>query len=120
MRGWKNFWLAPGESFDLPEEGIESAAREFPSCGASTLRWYRCEGNFRRETAYIYVWCSTCRHYYGQTYWEPAWALPDPLDHLTGEDREYVEADLDRFFGRLDALWADGSLPQVKGRETGV
>lgn len=114
---WKSFELQSDESFGLPDEGVDAAPVRCINCGQMSLRWYRTKGTHRPDTAFVYVWCSSCRHFWSQTYFAPAWTLPDPLEGMTEQEWDQLDTDLDKFFALLDRLWSVGRLPQVRGRQ---
>ncbi|WP_154402637.1 hypothetical protein [Nocardioides speluncae] len=77
-----------------------------PNCNG-VVRHYRYEG--RRpgaQTLISYIWCPTCKHYYGSTGPLPAGLqVDDPLRDLTPDERLRLESNLALFFHRLDELW---------------
>jgi len=101
----------------LPPLGERADAQPCPSCDSPTLRWYSYLNPFRSRSKITYVWCSSCRYYYGETTLSPSWDLRDPFEGATPDDRLAMEHDLDSFFKTLDDLWSSGELPQVRGAE---
>ena len=116
---WKNFDVEQVAAIAkaLPPIGERAEPRPCPSCNAPTLRWYSYSNPFRRRSQITYVWCSSCRHYSGETTSSPGWDLPDPLGGATSDDRVSMEGDLEGFFHDLDDLWTSGALPQVRGTD---
>ncbi len=113
---WSNF--SDGELTKigalLPSLGVEASSQRCPSCGEDRLRWYHYRNPRRTRSKISYVWCGSCRRFYGQTTSQEVWDLPDPFGTSTVEERLKMEADVEAFFGRLDGLWESNVLPQVR------
>ena len=116
MGAWKNFTADHLESIRkvLPPVGESAPAQDCPSCGNTALRWYAYDNPFRVRSKITYVWCSSCRHYYGETTATQEWDLPDPLAGSNAGERKAMENDLGSFFAQLDEFWQSGQLPQVR------
>ncbi len=78
------------------------------------MRWYSYQNPFRSGSKIMYVWCSNCRRYSGETTASQEWDLPDPFSGASPADRTAMESDLETFFTTLDDLWRSGKLPQVR------
>jgi hypothetical protein len=100
--------LSGPKFFDDPVE------RVCPACDRLAVRTYVYhDTNRARALRITYSWCASCRRFKG-------WTGPnlgelefsDPLAELTSDERRALEGDMDTFFGRLDALWEEGELPQ--------
>lgn len=115
MTRWRNYSDADSKRIRLPQEGSTVRVAQCPTCGNEALRWYSYASPFREEAVLSFAWCTSCRRFHSQTYWEPRFNLPDPLAAMTEQERDELEGDLDRFFSRLDDLWAEGALPQILG-----
>jgi len=114
MSNWRNFTFEQTEAIfqELPQLGGGTDAVACPSCGQKTVHWYSFLNPWRSMSCIYYIWCSACRHYYGQTLAISEWNLTDPLKRLSKEERVVLESDPDRFFHTLDKLWLSGELPQ--------
>ena len=117
---WRNF--GEGELHVigslLPALGESAPAQRCPSCGERCLRWYHYRNPHREQSKISYVWCSSCRTYYGQTTFQERWDLLDPLDDAP-QLRALETSDLNKYFLELDRLWDAGKLPQVRDERRG-
>lgn len=77
-----------------------------PNCRGS-IRHYCYESRRRAvQTLISYVWCPTCKHYYGSTGpLPPGLEVDDPLRNLAPDERLRLESNLASFLHRLDDLW---------------
>lgn len=112
---WRNFTESEllEISAQLPPLGRGSLSLQCPSCEEKCVRWYHYRSPLRAQSKISYVWCRSCKRFYGQTTFQERWDLPDPLEAVHGA-RELETADMNAYFAELDRLWDAGELPQIQ------
>ncbi|NEA23019.1 hypothetical protein [Actinomadura bangladeshensis] len=109
-RGYSSEEIEALSDWHIFDEELEE--RECPHCHRVRLRIYMYK---LRDTGSLatQIWCPHCHSYSGWTGpYPPKLSISDPLENLPTDEFADLNQDEDTLFECLDALWADGVLPQ--------
>ena len=110
-RGYSSDEISSLSDWDIYEGDVRE--QRCPHCRNKSLRLYMYRARRTGDLA-TQIWCQICHSYSGWTGPYPSdLHIEDPLAGLSVEEfQEAVGKGEDNFFGRLDALWEKGLLPQ--------
>lgn len=115
---WRGFSSEEMESLSdwlIFDEDLKE--RKCPHCHRVRLRIYMYRS---RDTDGLVtqIWCIHCHSYSGWTGpYPPNLSISDPLAKLPNDEFADLNQDEDTLFKHLDALWANGDLPQQVARQ---
>ena len=109
-RGYSSDEIAALSDWEIFSEDL--GEHRCPNCRNMSLRIYMFTS---RSTGHLstQIWCHRCHSYSGWSGPHPDDVVVlDPLQDLSDERFEAINKDEDTFFGYLDRLWEQGTLPQ--------